>query len=278
MRASAIIVNESVFLGLSHVCGLLNLIFFCLNKNQGGATLVSCHCVSRSLLPARGHRMSSSAPAVPRSRCSGHMSDLEALSLHRGGLHLRGAAGLWVTGATLFLQAVLPGRVSGSGEALCACLRPPALLPRHHPAPPSPPDGHPLLPACAPGEAGSGCGWPGWCFHSEAPGAAPRRMHPTARAPDSGFCACPRAAKQLGGAPSWPRSAPRVGAVSPRRVPPTGHPALSGSLGEGSVLSLDGSQWAWGPARPRAEAAVAPRGLGKGQWEGGALARGGPPV
>lgn len=27
MRASAIIVSESVFLGLSHVCGLLNLIF-----------------------------------------------------------------------------------------------------------------------------------------------------------------------------------------------------------------------------------------------------------
>lgn len=206
------------------------------------------------------------------------MSDLEALSPHRGGLHLRGAAGLWVTGATLFLQAVLPGRVSGSGEALCARLRPPALLPRHHPAPPSPPDGHPLLPACAPGEAGSGCGRLGWCFHSEAPGTAPRHMPPTARAPGQRVLRLPPCDKQLGEAPSWPRSAPRVGAVSPRCVPPTGHPALSGSSGEGSVLSLDGSQWAWGPARPRAEAAMAPRGSGKGQREGGALARGGPPV
>lgn len=40
-------------------------------------------------------------------------------------------------------QAVLPGRVSGSGEALCAHVRRAARLPRHHAAPQSPPGAAP---------------------------------------------------------------------------------------------------------------------------------------
>ena len=104
-------------------------------------------------------------------------------------------------GATLVLQAVLPGRVSGSGEALCARLWRPALLPRHRAAPPSPPDGapgHPLLPACAPGKAGSGCGRVGWCFRSEAPGGCPSPHAPNSQSPrPAGFCAC-RCAKAAG--------------------------------------------------------------------------------
>lgn len=57
------------------------------------------------------------------------------------------------------MQAVLPGRVSGSGAALCDRLWRPALLPRHRAAPASPPDGapgSPQLPARAPGEASPG--------------------------------------------------------------------------------------------------------------------------
>lgn len=113
-------------------------------------------------------------------------------------------------GATLVLQAVLPGRVSGSGEALCARLWRPALLPRHCAAPPSPPDGapgHPLLPAHAPGEAKSGCGQVGRCFRSEAPGGCPSPHAPNSQSPrPAGFCACRCATS------SWERSPPGPGA------------------------------------------------------------------
>lgn len=65
------------------------------------------------------------------------------------------------------LQIVLPGRVSGSGEALCAHVWRTAVLPRHHEAPQSPPDGAPgrlQSPPRAPGEASWLQGplpWPG---------------------------------------------------------------------------------------------------------------------
>ena len=129
---------------------------------------LGCHRVSQGL-PARGHRMSPLAPAIPCGCCGccpGHISDLSPCppwgrpqSRLLQWSSLRGAAGLWVTGAAIALQAVLPGRVFGSGEALCGHLRPPTLLPRHRAAPPSPPDRapvHPRLPTHTPGEAGSG--------------------------------------------------------------------------------------------------------------------------
>lgn len=106
------------------------------------------------------------------------------------------------------LQTVLPGRVSGSGEALRALVRLPAVLPRHRAAPPRPADGVPGRPQSAPGAPGEASRLPPAWGAGQATfrGSSDRGHRRKARRGGDGKA--PRSARRLLG--TWSASRPVV--------------------------------------------------------------------